>query len=111
MSEEKLNQRAPITLAPQGKLTIEKASQFREELVSALAEASTLLIDLSDVEEIDLSGVQLIYSARRSAIAKGKELHLVGLAQPAVAKRLAAGGFLRGLPRQASEAETGLADF
>ncbi len=111
MNAEQKGNKGLRTLAPQGKLTIENASEFRVELLSALSDASALLIDMSGLEEIDLSGVQLIYSARRSALSQGKELHLVGLAQPAVVKRFAAGGFLRGQPRQASEAEAGLADF
>jgi anti-anti-sigma factor len=102
---------APKTLSPSGSLNVDRAASLQTELSSALGEAKHVLVDLSGVDEIDLSALQILYAARRSARAAGKELHLVGSMSSKVVKRLVACGFLHGSPTRAEEVETGLADF
>jgi anti-anti-sigma factor len=101
----------PKTLSLSGSLNVDRATSLQGELSSALGEAKYVLVDLSGVEEIDLSALQILYAARRSAKAANKELHLVGSMSSKVVKRLAACGFLHGSPVRAEEVETGLADF
>lgn len=102
---------APKVLKLSGSLNVDRAVALKAELSSALGEATHVLVDFSEVEEIDLSALQILYAARRSAAATGKEIHLIGSIPTKVVKRLVACGFLHGSPVRAEEVETGLADF
>ena len=102
---------APKVLKPSGSLNVDRAAALQAEFSSALGEAAHVLVDFSEVEEIDLSVLQILYAARRSAAAAGKEFHLIGSIPSKVVKRLVACGFLHGSPVRAEEVETGLADF
>ena len=55
-----------------GSVTIGQAAGLKELLVAALGEASELRLDLAGVTEIDLTGLQLLGAAHRSALASGK---------------------------------------
>jgi ABC-type transporter Mla MlaB component len=55
-----------------GSLTIGQAAQLKQALVAALEGASELLVDLSGVTEIDLTGLQLLGASHRSSLLSGK---------------------------------------
>ena len=57
-----------------GEMTIAAAAELRRQLLAALAEASELDVDLSQVSEIDSAGMQLLVAAKREASAQGKLL-------------------------------------
>jgi anti-anti-sigma factor len=101
----------PKVMQLSGSLNVDRASGLQKELSSALGEADHVLVDLSGVEEIDLSALQILYAARRSAAAAGKEFHLIGSIPSKAVKRLVACGFLHGSPVRAEEVESGLVDF
>ena len=61
-------------------LTIQNAEEIRQTLSAALAEHPQVQVDCSGATEIDLSFVQLLIAAGKSATAVGKEF---GLAAPA----------------------------
>ncbi|MBK1614745.1 anti-sigma B factor antagonist [Rubrivivax gelatinosus] len=67
------------TFAIDGELSIYRAGELREALLARLAEAVAhpLEIDLAGVTEFDSAGVQLLFAARKSAAARGRELRLV----------------------------------
>jgi anti-anti-sigma regulatory factor len=94
-----------------GMLTVDRAAALKEELSAALEGSEIVLISLSLVGEIDLSCLQVIYAARVKAKAKGKSLRFIGSVPTQVAKRLAACGFLRGIPDRTEEFEAALVDF
>jgi anti-anti-sigma regulatory factor len=94
-----------------GSLTVERASQLRDELAAALESADQAFISLSLVEELDLACLQVFYSARKTARAAGKQVHFVGSVPSRVVRRLAASGYLRGAPERAEEFEAALVDF
>lgn len=98
-------------LNPSGSLMIDRAASFASELSAALASTPRLLISLSGIEDLDLACLQVLYAARRSAAAAGKELHFVGTVSSRVVRRLAAAGFLRGSPERAEDFEAALTDF
>ena len=55
-----------------GSLSLGSAAEIRNQLLIALDEADTVNIMLQDVEDIDLSLIQILCSAHRSAHARGK---------------------------------------
>ncbi|HUW40701.1 MAG TPA: STAS domain-containing protein [Rectinemataceae bacterium] len=81
-------------------LSIDRAAEFKDQLVEALAASDSVILDFSLVEEIDLACLQLVYAVRSSAREAGKKLALSSLPSPHVLARLAAAGFLRADPRE-----------
>ncbi len=59
-----------------GSLSLRSASEIRQRLLAALDEADTVKLLLRDIEDVDLSLVQIICAAHRSAILKNKSLIL-----------------------------------
>lgn len=82
-------------LTPRGELTIEQVAAFRQELVSALAAADRLTISLAEATQIDLSFLQLLCSAHRTAVSQRKELVLIGVSTREVEAVLREAGFSR----------------
>jgi len=63
-------------LAAVGDLTISTVSENHKELLGFYAEYSRLEIDLSAVEEIDCSGIQLLLALNQTAQKEGNQLLL-----------------------------------
>ena len=84
-------------LAMSGAHTVREATQSHAELLAALGANGDLLLDCTGVTEADLSFVQMILAAHRSATARGS--HFALNAPPAGALRsvLERGGFARPL--------------
>jgi ABC-type transporter Mla MlaB component len=59
-----------------GSLSLAFAAEIRTQLLQALDEAETVHISMKDVDEVDLSLIQLLCSAHRSALARKKTLIL-----------------------------------
>jgi len=59
-----------------GSLTVKHAKVLREDLLKALNDGTTININLEEITEIDLSSMQLLCSAHRYALNKGKNLSL-----------------------------------
>jgi anti-anti-sigma factor len=66
--------RLPLT----GELTIYTAAELKGRLLTALAAADPVEIDLSQVSEIDTAGLQLLMLAKREAAERGTPLTLTG---------------------------------
>ncbi len=64
-------------IAIDGPMTIYEAVEHKRELLAALADADGLEIDLSNVDEMDTAGLQLLLLARREALKAGKPARLV----------------------------------
>jgi len=60
-----------------GEMNIYRAGELRQALREAFAHSERCEFDLSDVSEIDTSGVQLIVAARKSASDAGKVFRIV----------------------------------
>ncbi|WP_308390115.1 STAS domain-containing protein [Acidithiobacillus sp. AMEEHan] len=65
-----------LQLELQGNLDIYAVAELRGRLLSCLASAHTLEIDLRQVEEIDGAGLQLLLALKRSASEQGCQLSL-----------------------------------
>jgi anti-anti-sigma regulatory factor len=66
------------TLTVDGALTIERSGEFRKTLMDALAGAQQVVLDVTQVQEIDIPGLQLICSACKTAAATGKVFSFTG---------------------------------
>lgn len=76
----------------QGRLSIEEVTPLRDALLIALNQHTEITIDVSKVEEIDLSCVQLLCAACGSASMRGSRLSLCGAKNPALAQCLLKNG-------------------
>jgi len=77
-----------------GPLTIRTIGPIHDALVDALARHQTVQLDCSGADAIDLSFIQLLLSARRSARDAGRQLTLAAPAGGALRAALEHGGFL-----------------
>ena len=75
-------------MALSGELTIYNAAAFKEAFVPHLEKCKSLVIDLSDVSEIDTSCFQLLIQTKRELEAQDKPVQLVSHS-PAVLEVLA----------------------
>ena len=75
--------------------TVRTAEQSHSLLLEALSAASSIRVDCSHVTEADISLVQLLLSARKTAAGTGKRLTLAHPAEGALGGILTRGGFLR----------------
>lgn len=101
----------PKIVSLSGALLVDRAQPLKDELLAALSDSGQVLVSLSAVEELDLACLQVLYGARRLAVADGKEFHFVGSVPARVAKRLAAAGFIPRTVERAEDLEATLADF
>ena len=75
------------TLSIHQDLTIYQAQALKDELLSALATADRLELDLAGVAEIDTAGLQLLILAKREAARRDKALAITAHS-PAVQQTL-----------------------
>jgi len=66
-----------IPLVLEGALTIYRAQELKEQLLSALQGNPELRLDLSQVTEMDSSGLQVLYLAKREAARANHALRIV----------------------------------
>jgi ABC-type transporter Mla MlaB component len=64
-------------LVLEGELTLQQVRPLHEELRSSMGNVRKLDVDISGVEEADLSFLQLLCSAHRTAVKTGKTLNLI----------------------------------
>lgn len=67
----------PQRIAVAGEFTIFNALPIRDQLLAALTEAQDLEVDLSQVSEIDSTGLQLMVAALKEAAAAQKTVRFV----------------------------------
>lgn len=68
------NRNGKAFLKPGCDLTVARAGEFKDALVSSLAKAQEIEINLEGVANIDLSCLQVMCAAHRSAAKEGKSL-------------------------------------
>ncbi|RJR48263.1 MAG: STAS domain-containing protein [Desulfobacteraceae bacterium] len=66
------------TLTLKGELTIQHSPRLREVLLRVLSETTSLSISLEGIREIDLSGLQVLCSAHRTAVDLRKSISVTG---------------------------------
>src|SRR5690348_5058656 len=75
-------------------LTLRKAEAIRSALAAALDKGGVVTIDCAAATEVDVSFIQLLLAARRSAAQRGASLALAAPATGALRAALERGGFL-----------------
>jgi len=73
----------PWVLRPEGEMTIYAAAEIKQPLLAALDGAPGLTLDLSRVEELDTSGMQLLLLLAREARAAALPFTLGEVSQAA----------------------------
>jgi len=81
------------TIYLKGNYPIDRASDLARDLLATLGQSSVVEVDISEVEDLDLSAIQILYAASASASAKGGELRFVGSVSSGLCGRLMAAGF------------------
>lgn len=76
LSSERHENRLRVHAA--GEMTIYSAAELKPALLEAMGQSDEIEIDLSNVSEMDTSGVQLLMLVKREAGAAGKALALSG---------------------------------
>ncbi len=84
---------ATITL--EGELTVHHAEEFRMLLIKALIDAEHVHVEFGRVADTDLSCLQLLCSAHRSAGRMKRSLSLTGIWPEAFAKAVRDAGYAR----------------
>jgi ABC-type transporter Mla MlaB component len=83
-----------VAIVLDGVLTIRTTDEARARLTDALARAPTVSVDCSAATEVDVSLIQLLLAARRSAARNGGQLILAQPADGALLATLLRGGFI-----------------
>ena len=65
-----------VELTLEESLTIENVTQFKQSMLKAFNEADQVLLNLEDVTEIDVAGLQILCACYRFGIDHNKQLHL-----------------------------------
>jgi ABC-type transporter Mla MlaB component len=81
-------------LVLEGELTIRTIEALQTTLRDLVAEHACATIDASGATQVDVSFVQLVLAARRSAAAAGKTIALAAPASGALRDALVRGGFV-----------------
>ncbi|CAK0754001.1 hypothetical protein CCP3SC1_220020 [Gammaproteobacteria bacterium] len=88
LAEQSVNQSSPstgallgsisaegwLTISLDGRLTINEVESWQPELINALAQSDHLVLDPSNLDAVDMAGVQLLVALRASAAQAGKTL-------------------------------------
>lgn len=80
-----------ITL--EGPLTIQQAGEFKDTLMHSMECPELITLNLEKVSEIDISGLQILCSAYRTAVNGNKSMALTGGVPDAVKKAVEDAGF------------------
>ena len=80
MEENKSENKKEI-LAINGSLSIYEVNNLREKLIDFLQANDGFEIDLNNISECDTAGVQLLYSAWKTADRMGKQMKIHGISE------------------------------
>ena len=76
-------------------MTINRIRQLRDELEEALGKVKNLMVNIEKATDIDLTFLQLLCSAHRTAVSQNKTLTLSGKINPAMNKAIGENHYLR----------------
>lgn len=84
-----------LSISVTGRLAIDTAPALHSLLLEQSAPVSSIQLDLSAINEIDLAGMQLVCSACRTALDAKKHFNLAGCIAPDVRKAIDTVGLQR----------------
>ncbi len=93
--EEAGGENGALVLRVGGELTIPFAGEFTAALLDAFDTAGRVLVNLEGVSAVDITGLQLLCSAHRTACAREKGFDVEGLVNPVLAEAAVLAGFRR----------------
>ncbi|CAG0985698.1 hypothetical protein GEOBC_02079 [Geobacteraceae bacterium] len=93
--EQSTEQGGTFVLRVGGDLTIPFAGEFRGALLDAFDAAGRVVVNLEGVSAVDITGLQLLCSAHRSACAREKGFGVEGLTNSVLAEAVGLAGFRR----------------
>ena len=95
----------------EGDVTLINSERISTLIKDAIDEKPMVLVSLSQATDIDLSGIQLIYAAKRYALKKRRSFHITGAIPETIARRLHQAGFASDICLDGRELDTGLVEF
>ena len=95
----------------EGSVRVDRIVPFAQNILQLAKQHPRLHLNISRLEEIDLSFVHVIYAAKRWCDANKVEFHLSGTVQESVGRKLVAGGFCDHIPQEAADLEANLVGF
>jgi anti-anti-sigma factor len=78
-----------------GDMTVQHAAEIRDVLIKALEETDEVLLDFEQVGTVDLSALQLMCSAHRTAVVLKKTLAYAGVPPDTYRNAIEEAGYLR----------------
>lgn len=84
-----------LVLDVKGELTICFVGEFREALLDGLEKATGIMVNVEQVSSVDLTGLQLLCSAHRTASARNKSFTIAGRQNRVFAEAERLAGFAR----------------
>jgi anti-anti-sigma regulatory factor len=94
-SSRSLETSEPSRLILERELVIGRAQELKAALDAGLGERMIVDLDLSNVSEIDISGLQLLCSAHRTALSKGGNLRISARPSAEIVLAVRKSGFYR----------------
>jgi anti-anti-sigma factor len=82
MSQQDTSKVSTAHFAIEGEMTIYRAAELREVMLHQIKRADVVELDLSQITEIDSSGLQLLVAAKLEATRHNRQLHFVGHSKP-----------------------------
>jgi anti-anti-sigma regulatory factor len=93
MTEQQNKEQAIVELS--GNLTLSHANEIRDKLINAIDGSASIAVRFGGVQDVDLSCLQLMCSAHRSALKKHKQIAVEGPVPMALKEAATAAGFMR----------------
>jgi len=85
----------PRTVIVAGRMTIDRAAEIQQGLLAAFAGAEGVCLDVTQVTEVDLTGLQLICSSHRTSLRDRKSFLVNGCDSGVIRDAAQVAGFLR----------------
>jgi anti-anti-sigma regulatory factor len=82
-------------ITPTGAMTVDRAEESKHEILDALNAVDRVIVNLSHVEDVDLSFIQILLAAEKEARAQGKVFRMSGDVAGTVGQTFLIGGFCR----------------
>jgi hypothetical protein len=91
--------------------SIDGVTDLANQISEALTTSNRIEFDVSEVGELELPVLQLLYAAAQAAVAAGGHINLAGTIQESVAARLQVSGFIKTLAKDGPALQSGLRGF
>ncbi|MFP4382972.1 MAG: STAS domain-containing protein [Spirochaetia bacterium] len=98
-------------LSYDGSVGIERAVKIKNDIMEMFKDHKIVTVNMSRIQKIDLSFIQILYAARREAGIRKKEFHISGTLSESVKDAFLVGGFCKEVGDDAQTLEKQLFEF